>query len=109
MPWLVRDGEVLASLEIADDRRSRRRGLLGRAGIDGAIWLTPARSVHTVGMRFDLDIAYLDRELEVVDVACMRRHRIGMPRLAARSVIEAQSGAFERWGLSIGDRVEVRR
>jgi uncharacterized membrane protein (UPF0127 family) len=109
MPWLVRDGEVLASLEIAEDRRSRRRGLLGRDGIDGAMWLHPARSVHTIGMRFDLDVAYLDRELDVVDVRCMKRHRIGRPRPGARSVLEAEAGAFERWGLRVGQRIEVRR
>ncbi len=109
MPWLVRDGEVLASLEIAEDRRSRRHGLLGRDGFDGAMWLTPARSVHTIGMRFDLDIAYLDRELNVLDTVCMRRHRLGRPRMRGRSVIEAEAGAFERWGLQVGHQLEVRR
>jgi uncharacterized membrane protein (UPF0127 family) len=109
MPWLVRDGEVLASLEIAEDRRSRRRGLLGRDGIDGAMLLTPARAVHTIGMRFDLDVAYLDGELGVVDVVCMKRRRLGRPRPGARSVIEAEAGAFERWGLQVGHRLEVRR
>ena len=109
MPWRVRDGEVLASLEIAEDRRARRRGLLGRDGIDGAMWLTPARAVHTMGMRFDLDIAFLDDELDVVAVVCMKRHRLGRPRPRARSVIEAEAGAFERWGLQVGDQLEVRR
>ena len=34
-----RDGEVLASLEVADDRRARAAGLLGRDGFDGALLL----------------------------------------------------------------------
>ncbi len=109
MPWLVHDGEVLASLEIAEDRRARRQGLLGRDGLDGAMWLVPARAVHTFGMRFDLDVAYLDGELRVVDAVCMKRHRLGRPRPRARSVIEAESGAFERWGLRVGHQLEVRR
>ena len=40
--WLVRDGEVLAALEVADVvRRARLRGLLGRDGVDGALLLRP--------------------------------------------------------------------
>lgn len=109
MPWLVRDDEVLCSLEIAEDTRSRRRGLLGRDGIEGAILLTKAASVHTIGMRFDIDVCFLDRDLVVVDRVCMRRHRLGRPRLRARSVVEAEAGAFDRWGLAVGQQLEVRR
>ncbi|MEM9034849.1 MAG: DUF192 domain-containing protein [Actinomycetota bacterium] len=109
MAWLVRDGEVLCSLEIADSGASRRTGLLGRDGIEGALLLTTARSVHTVGMRFALDVGYLDGDLVVVDLTTMGRHRIGRPRFGARSVIEAEAGSFERWGLAVGQRLEVKR
>lgn len=109
MAWLVRDGEVLCSLEIADSRATRRTGLLGRDGVEGALWLTKARSVHTLGMRFAIDVGYLDADLVVVDAATMSRHRVGRPRWRARSVIEAEAGAFERWGLHPGQQIEVRR
>ena len=92
-------------IERATTRRARRRGLLGRDGIDGALLLTPARSVHTFGMRFDIDVAYLDADGVVVDVAPMKRWRLGLPRWRARSVLEAEAGAFERWGLRVGDVV----
>jgi hypothetical protein len=108
MPWLCRGDEVLAPAEVADTRRARRRGLLGSDPTDGALVLTPARAVHTIGMRFDLDVAYLDREGVVVDCHRMRRHRVGLPRWRARSVVEARSGAFARWALHPGDRLEVR-
>ena len=107
MAWLLRDGEVLAALEIASTRGERRRGLLGRDGIEGALLLKPARSVHTIGMRFPIDVAFCDRELAVVAVRCMPRHRMSRPRLRASCVIEASAGAFERWGLRVGDRLEV--
>jgi uncharacterized membrane protein (UPF0127 family) len=92
-------------VEVAETRRARRRGLLGRDGIEGALLLTPARAVHTFGMRFDLDVAYLDRDRRVLEVRRMRRNRLGRPRWRARSVLEAESGAFERWGLGVGDVV----
>jgi uncharacterized membrane protein (UPF0127 family) len=106
--WLVRDGEVLASLEVATSRRDRRRGLLGRDGIDGAILLRPARSVHTVGMRFAIDVAFLDRQLIVLRILTMRRWRLSRAVLRAHCVIEAEAGAFAHWDLKPGDRLEVK-
>jgi uncharacterized protein len=108
MPWLLRDGDVLASLELACDRRSRRRGLLGRDGIEGAMLLRPARSIHTIGMRFPLDVAWCDDDLVVQKVATVRRHRVTLPVPGSRLVIEAEAGSFERWGLHVGDELEVK-
>ena len=108
MAWLLRDGEVLASLEIVESRRDRRRGLLGRDGIDGAILLRPARSVHTVGMRFPIDVAFCDTDLRVVRVVRMPRHRVSRLVWRSRAVIEAEAGAFDRWKLRPGDELEVK-
>jgi uncharacterized membrane protein (UPF0127 family) len=98
----------LASLEIAESRRDRRRGLLGRDGIEGAILLRPARSVHTVGMRFSLDVAFCDADLRVVRVVRMPRHRVSRLVWRSRAVIEAEAGAFDRWKLRPGDELEVK-
>jgi len=103
---LLRDGEVLASLEVADTRPTRRKGLLGRDGIEGAMLLTPARSVHSLGMRFPLDVAWCDRDLTVLRVARLRRHRMTRPVARARAVIEAEAGSFARWNLTVGDHLE---
>lgn len=108
MPWLLRDGEVLASLEIAHTARDRRRGLLGRDGIEGALLLQPARAVHTLGMRFPIDVAYCDENMVVLRVVSMPRHRVGMPMWRCHAVIEAESGCFARWELRPGDELEVK-
>ena len=108
MAWLLRDGEVLAALEIAASRRERRRGLLGRDEMEGALLLKPARSVHTIGMRFPIDVAFCDRGLSVLAVRSMNRGRVSRPRLRASCVIEAQAGAFDRWGLQVGDQLEIK-
>ncbi|HEV8296807.1 MAG TPA: DUF192 domain-containing protein [Acidimicrobiales bacterium] len=107
MAWLVSDGRVLASLEIATTRRARRRGLIGRDGIEGAILLQPARSIHTLRMRFPIDVAYCDADLVVVRTATINPNRIGLPVWRARAVIEAEAGSFARWGLRPGDTLEV--
>ena len=51
----------------------------------------------------------LDQVFEVGDdYVTMKRYRLGVPVLRARTVIEAEAGAFERWKLRVGDVVEVR-
>lgn len=109
MPWLVHEGRVIASLEIAADRRARRRGLLGRNGVDGAFLLEPARSVHTIGMRFAIDVAHLDQDLRVLSTTTMRPGRIGSWSARRAAVLEAEAGSLRRWGIEPGMCLDVRQ
>lgn len=108
MTWILREGDVLAAAEVMDGWAGRARGLLGRDGYDGAMVLPGTRSVHTVGMRFAIDVAFCDRDLLVLDVARVPPLRMTRPRRGCRTVIEAEAGAFDRWGLRPGDRLELR-
>lgn len=103
----LRAPQAEVPLRIAASYRARTRGLLGRTGIEGALLLTPASSIHTVRMRFPIDVAYLDRRLRVLAVRTMPPGRLGRPRLLARHVLEAEAGAMARWGVRRGVRVEV--
>ncbi|MET9681462.1 DUF192 domain-containing protein [Streptomyces coeruleorubidus] len=98
---------VSVPLEIATSYRARTRGLLGRDSIEGAILLSPANSVHTFRMRMPIDVAYLDRELRVIAVRTMRPGRLGMPRLRARHVVEANAGVMREYGVREGVWVKV--
>ncbi|MFE2277918.1 DUF192 domain-containing protein [Streptomyces sp. NPDC059454] len=98
---------VRVPLETATSYRARTRGLLGRDSLDGALLLSPANSVHTFRMRMPIDVAYLDRRLRVIAVRTMPPGRLGLPRLRARHVLEAEAGAMEGWGLRAGSQVEV--
>ncbi|MEU1280207.1 DUF192 domain-containing protein [Streptomyces sp. NPDC005805] len=93
---------------VAASYRARRRGLLGRDGVEGAMLLTPCASVHTFRMRFAIDVAHLDRELRVLAVRTMVPGRLGQVRLSSRHVLEAEAGAMAGWGLVPGVRVNVR-
>jgi uncharacterized membrane protein (UPF0127 family) len=107
--WLLRDGEVLAAAEVARSVGQRTRGLLGKTSYEGALVLHHTSSVHSIGMRFAIDVAFLDRNLVVVDIAELRPWRLALPRVRARSVLEAEAGAFARWGLRVRDQLELRR
>ena len=108
MAWLVSDARVLASAEVTTDRSQRRRGLLGRTDLQGAFVIRPCRAVHTLGMKFPIDVAYVDDAGVVLKITRMSRHRLGLPVPKARFVIEAMAGKFDRWGLAVGDVVELR-
>jgi uncharacterized membrane protein (UPF0127 family) len=109
MAWLLRDGQVLASLEIAESFLDRSRGLLGRKGCEGAMLLRHTRGVHSFGMRFDMDVAWLDADHVVLGTKTLRKYSLALPRLRARSVLEAEKGAFARWELKEGDRLEIKQ
>ena len=108
MAWLLCNGEVLASLDVASSVIAKSRGLLGKKSYEGAMLLRGTRSVHTIGMRFAIDVAFLSDDLRVVAVVTMRPQRIALPRRGGRSVLEAQAGAFERWALTPGDLLEIK-
>ena len=109
MAWLMVGDRVVASVEIASSRRDRRRGLLGRNGIEGALLLERTRSVHSLGMRFPIDVAHCDADMWVLRVTTMRANRVGRRVWRATAVIEAEAGSFERWGVAPGTKLEIRR
>jgi len=107
--WLLREGEVLASLEVLDSVPSRMKGLIGRDRVDCAVLLPRTRAIHTVGMRFPIDVAFCTSDMKVVaTITNVRPLRLSMPRLKASCVIEAEAGSFGRWGLRAGDQLEVK-
>lgn len=106
--WLLRGGDVLASGEIAESMADRARGLLGHEQYDGALLLMRTRSIHTARMRFPIDVAFLDKELQVVATTKVRTWSVALPRRGATHVLVAQAGAFERWRLEPGDKIEIR-
>ncbi|MEV4424731.1 DUF192 domain-containing protein [Streptomyces sp. R-07] len=104
---LAVSGGAEVPLEVAASYRARRRGLLGRDGIAGALLIVRTNSVHTFGMRIPIDVAYLDGSFTVRSVVTMRPGRLGMIRPRGRHVLEAEAGAMAGWGLKPGVRVRV--
>ena len=108
MTWLVRDGDVLATAEIAHTAKARRRGLLGRDDIDGALVIRPCRNVHTAGMRFAIDVAFCDAGGRVLHTTTLVPWRVSRVVARAAFAVEARAGSFDRWALRPGDHLELR-
>ena len=76
----------------------RRRGLAGLDGLPAnrALHLRPCRAVHTFGMRFALDLVWLDGARRVVRVDRGVPPRRQRACLRARSVVELRAGDADR-------------
>lgn len=105
MHRLVVGGREVAQLEIAGTARSRSKGLLGRDGVSGALWLSPARQVHTCWMRFAIDVAHVAKDGTVLHTTTMPPGRLGRWVWRSNGVLEAEAGAFDGWGLTAGTTV----
>ena len=85
------------TLHEASTRGDRRRGLAGLRELpaDRALHLRPCRAVHTLGMRFALDLVWLDgagRTVRVDRDVAPRRQRACWK---ARSVVELRTGSAD--------------
>ena len=105
--WLLRDGDVICALEMAESRRERTRAC-GADSCTGGVHLPGVRWVHTGAMRFPLDVAMLSDDLTVVRVVRLNPWRMAPPRPGVRSVVQAEAGAWERWGVREGDQLVIR-
>jgi len=88
---------------------ARMFGLLGRRPLESgeALWLDPCASVHTLGMRYPIDVVFLDRDGSVVDTrtALAPRRLAGARR--ARSVLELPPNRLAELGIAPGKRVTL--
>jgi uncharacterized membrane protein (UPF0127 family) len=104
-----RGGTVLGDRILhADSWLTRLRGMLGRPapGAGEGLMLTPCRAVHMLGMRYPIDVAFLDQAGVVVAIypglgpgAGTFWHR------NARHALELPSGALAASGTVVGDRL----
>ncbi|HUC05369.1 MAG TPA: DUF192 domain-containing protein [Acidimicrobiales bacterium] len=105
--WLLREGDVVCALELADSP-AERGALRGRPGCEGALHVDGARSVHTAGMKFTVDVAFLSTDLTVVRVTRLKPWRLALGGRTARSAVQTEAGSLERWGVGVGDQLEMR-
>jgi uncharacterized membrane protein (UPF0127 family) len=102
------NGEVLCErCVLADTFWTRFRGLLGRKELaeSEGLLIRPASSVHTLFMRFPIDVVFLDREDTVVKVVpVLRPWRLAAARRAGRT-LELGAGVCARAGLAVGERL----
>lgn len=102
--------EVASALELADTPLTRMRGLLGRSGLHQGegMRFEPGGAIHTMFMRFTIDVIFLDRDDRVLKLV----HSLRPWRFAGaggtRAVVELPAGTLEQLEIHPGDVVTVR-
>jgi uncharacterized membrane protein (UPF0127 family) len=103
----TRNSVLAESADIADSGAKRQKGLLGRDSLPAGsgLWIVPCEGVHTCGMRFAIDVLYLDRKKRVRKVRrAMVPWRFSIC-LLAHSVLELPAGVIQQSGTEPGDQL----
>lgn len=105
---LFADGQLVASrARRAQGPLERARGLLGRpAPAQGeALLLDPCSGIHTCGMAYPIDAAFLDRQGCVLRVATNLAPWRFAKCSGSRAVVEWCAGEAERLRIAVGTRL----
>ncbi|NOZ82767.1 MAG: DUF192 domain-containing protein [Euryarchaeota archaeon] len=111
MYLLQHNGSTVCRVRLADSFFSRLLGLMFRKRLppgEGLLIKFPGYAkpggVHSLFMRFALDLYYLDEELRVVEVARLKPWRLHIPRRRCSYVLEVSAGTLR---LMPGDRLTL--
>jgi uncharacterized membrane protein (UPF0127 family) len=94
----------------ADNFLTRLIGLLKRThlGPEEALWLMPSKGIHTIGMKFPIDVVFLNRDHQVLGLMSgLVPYRVSAVHLRGYSVLELPSGTIKKSRTEIGDKLEI--
>jgi hypothetical protein len=96
---------------VADTSRKRRTGLLKHQTLppEEGLWIAPCEAVHSIGMKFPIDVLFLDRHKKVLKI----RPNMVPGRLAvclrAYGVLEVAAGRAAATGTVVGDQLQFEK
>ena len=106
---ITQNSIIATNARIADNFVMRLKGLLGVSHLEngGALVIRPCNSVHTLGMKFAIDVVFLDRHDKVVKII----NNMNAGRLSicwhSNYVIELPAGVANSTKLKVGDIISI--
>jgi uncharacterized membrane protein (UPF0127 family) len=97
-------------IEVADTSFTRLFGLLGKRHLDTGtgLWIKPSSGVHTLGMKFPIDVIGVDKDLKVIRIwPNLIPFRLTSVSMKLRSVIELPAGHIARSNTQLGDQLTI--
>lgn len=95
----------LTEVELANTATLRLRGLLGRKALtmQQGLLILPCNSVHTFGMKFPIDVVYLNKKNQVIKIVDALKPTRMSGCLRASKVLELASGSAQINSIKKGD------
>lgn len=107
----TRDTALADRADIADTASARNRGLLShvRLAPGEGLWIVPCEGVHTIGMKFPIDVVFLNKKRKVLKIRReMKKWRMAMC-LRGHSVLELPAGTCDTAKTAVGDQLELEK
>jgi uncharacterized membrane protein (UPF0127 family) len=114
MSWsLTVPGESTRTYQVhkMESFADRARGLLFRSGINAGevYWFDRCSSVHMFGMRFPIDVVFLDKQFYITKIVSgLKPWRFAFS-LGSRSVLEMKSGESRARQMKVGQILELKK
>lgn len=101
---------VLPKVSRTTNAWDRLRGLLGRPRLQAGegLLIDPCPSVHTIGMTYPLDLAFLDADFHLLKQVSDLKPLRWAACTNARATLELAPGSLKALNLHPGDRLEWR-
>ncbi len=94
------------NIDVADSPRRRAVGLLGTTSLNPGCGLLifPTQAVHTFGMKYPIDVLFLDGKKRVVGLrAAVKPYRVTPIYWRAECVLELPAGTAKDSQTAVGD------
>ena len=106
----TRESFLALDLTLADTHLARMKGLLGRLRLKSGegVWITPSQGIHTIGVRFAIDLIYLDADCRVIEtIESFGTFRISPLRIKCSSVLELPTRTIYCSHTQVGDQLLI--
>jgi uncharacterized membrane protein (UPF0127 family) len=97
-------------ITVAGTSLRRLVGLLGKSKLEPGtgLLIIPSQAIHTVAMRFAIDVVFLDRDWRVIHLRhTMAPYRMTGLHWKARCVLELPSGVIAQTATMVGDQLSI--
>jgi uncharacterized membrane protein (UPF0127 family) len=106
----TRESFLALDVTLADTHFTRMKGLLGRLRLKSGegVWIAPSQGIHTFGVRFAIDLIYLDADCRVIEtIESFGTFRISPLRIKCASVLELPTRTIYCSHTQVGDRLLI--